>query len=92
MFLCFTPLLSKVERVCHVIVMSSYLASSDGYIGSTIGRLQYKCTARLIITIIGYSTKWQHKRNGKKLVPTPCTCTLVCGIASLRSSCMDSAI
>ena len=36
MFSCFVPLLSKVERICHVIVVSSYLASSDGYIGSTI--------------------------------------------------------
>ena len=58
MFSCFAPLLSKVKRVCHVIVLSSYPASSDGY----IGRLQYKRAARLIVTIIGHSTKWRHKR------------------------------
>ena len=70
MFSCFAPLLSKVERVCHVKVVLSYLASSDGYIGSTIGRLQYKCTARLIFTIIGYSTKWRHKRQETRAYST----------------------
>ena len=58
MFSRFAPLLSKVEKVCHVIVVSSYPASSDGH----IGRLQYKRVARLIVTIMGYSTKWRHKR------------------------------
>ena len=53
--------------------MSLYPASSDGYIGSSIGRLQYKCAARLIATIIGYSSG---NTNSKKFVPTPRTCTL----------------
>ena len=58
-------------------------------IGSSIGRLQYKCTAQLIATIItGYSGG---DTNSKKLAPAPRTCTL-CQIAWLRSLGMDSAI
>ena len=76
----------KVERVCHLIVVSLYPASCMA-IGSSIGQLQYKCATQLIATIItGYSSG---DTNGKKLVPAPRTCTLY-QIAQLRG--MDSAI